>query len=126
MEFLKHISKERLKEYNPNKCYSLTDKEVVGIWNAIILSDDSTLVDLRLIKAEDILDAIYNKAALIKDEDKKKTNLENIEELKTILNEAKDIIKINRIQADLLKKSNLSAFAMKKEINKLQQVIDFK
>tara|TARA_R110000803_G_scaffold210568_1_gene282706 strand:+ start:18496 stop:18876 length:381 start_codon:yes stop_codon:yes gene_type:complete len=126
MEFLKHISRETLKEYNPNKSYALTDKEVSGIWNAVILSDDSTLVDLRLIKAENILNSIYLKAATIKDDEKKKANLENIEELRGILNEAKDIIKINRIQASLLNKANLSAFAMKKEINKLNEVIDFK
>ena len=124
MEFLKHLSKETLKEFNPNKCYAVTDKQLERIWNQVILSDDSTLVDLRLIKAEEILNAIYLKASKIKDEDKKLKNLDNIEELKGILNEAKDIIKVNRVQASIIKKSNLMAFGMKKEILKINNVLN--
>ena len=124
MEFLKHLSKETFKEFNPNKCYAVTDKQLERIWNKVILSDDSTLVDIRLVKAEEILNAIYLKASKIKDEDKKLKNLDNIEELKGILNEAKDIIKANRVQASIIKKSNLMSFGMKKEINKLNKVLN--
>jgi hypothetical protein len=91
MEFIKHLKKEQLEEFNANKSYALSDKQLTDIWNMVILSDDSTLVDLRLIKAEEILNAIYLKAAVIQDKEKKLKNIENIDELNSILREAKDI-----------------------------------
>ena len=125
MEFLKHLSKERLDNFNPNKCHSITENELLKIWSLVLLSNDSILVDIRLTLAESILDSIFIKAIQIKDEVKKNENISKLEELNLILLEAKDIIKINRVQADIIKKSNIDAFAMKKEIKKLNDTINF-
>jgi hypothetical protein len=123
MEFIKHLSKEQLEEFNANKSHALSDKQLTDIWNMVILSDDSTLVDLRLIKAEELLNAIYLKAAVIKDKEKKLKNIENIDELNSILREAKDILKINRIQAKIIKKASMNNYALKQEVIKLNKVI---
>ena len=124
MEFLKHLSKEQLEDFNGNKSYALSDKQLTDIWNMVILSDDSTLVDLRLIKAEELLNAIYLKAAVIKDKEKKFKNIENIDELNSILKEAKDILKINRIQAKIIKQASMNNYALKQEVIKLNKVIN--
>ena len=123
MEFIKHLSKEQLEEFNANKSYALSDKQLERIWNQVILSDDSTLVDLRLIKAEELLNAIYLKAAVIQDKEKKLKNIENIDELNLILREAKDILKINRIQAKIIKQASMNNYALKQEVIKLNKVI---
>jgi hypothetical protein len=123
MEFIKHLSKEQLEEFNSNKSHALSDKQLTDIWNVVILSDDSTLVDLRLIKAEELLNAIYLKAAVIQDKEKKLKNIENIDELNSILREAKDILKINRIQAKIIKQASMNNYALKQEVIKLNKVI---
>ena len=124
MEFIKHLNKEQLEEFNANKSYALSDKQLERIWNQVILSDDSTLVDLRLIKAEELLNAIYLKAAVIKDQEKKEKNIDNIDELNLILREAKDILKINRIQAKIIKQASMNNYALKQEVIKLNKVIN--
>lgn len=121
---VKNISKEKLDEYNPNKSYTVTDYELERIWNQILISNESLEIDLRLIEAEQILNAIYNKSAMLKDEKKRLSNMNKIENLRDILIQAKDILKVNRMQTLIISKSNLNAFKMQKEIKKLSELLN--